>query len=238
MYCRGPLPDGHPRPGVVYFCPDGDIALLASNLGRTPLLSKFSYTEHEAVLLEAHRAPDEWFAPACKMPQLLICGDPNAWRPRHTNLFANELEKQDKPVARALQPHACMTMTMTDALPLCRGRSVILCGSFTVCSSIFRHIRPQGLQVGDGAMDKYGRYTSIHAFLHGSSVSVDGGRRVARIEDLDQHVVVCPSKIRGGEYDTIIVMPDVPEKFARAVCHRLRYMVIGVSHSPLGYLLL
>ena len=235
--CRGPLPQGHPRPGVTYFCPDADVPLSAAGLAVTPKLSKYAYTDSEAVLLEAHRAPDEWFAAACKMPNLLVCGDPDAWRPRQATLFAGELAKQEPPRAPAPRPHVGLPATIAEAIPQCRGRSIILCGSYEVRDSIFNHLRPDGMRVGDGAMDQYGRYTQVHRIISAVSAAVDGGRRVERVCHLEQHIVVSPSMIRSGEYDTVVVMPDVPSAFARAVCRRARYMIVGVAHSPLSYVL-
>lgn len=235
--CRGPLPPGHPRPGVTYFCPDSDVPLSAIGLNVTPTLSKYCYTDGEAVLLEAHRAPDEWFAAACKMPNLTVCGDPDAWRSRQATLFACELSKQKPAHTVISRPHVGLTATIAEALAQCRGRSVILCGSYEVRDSIFTHLRPNGIQAGDGAMDQYGRYTQVHRIISPVSAAVDGGRRAERLSRLEQHIVVSPSMIRSGEYDTVVVMPDVSLACARAVCRRVRYMIIGVAHSPLGYVL-
>jgi len=232
--CRGPLPNGHPRAGVQYFCPDMDVPLAASGLDHAPVLQRYQYTEAEAVLLDAHRAPDDWFAAACRMPNLIIQGDPDARRPATCNLFAGELLKEPaRP--RSVHPHAGYTPTLSAALPLARGRSVVLCGSYEIRDAVYAHMRPDGLRAGDGAMDRYGRYTQVHERLHGTWVSIDGGRR--QVKDLEQHVTISPSMVRSGEYDTVIVMPDVPEPFARAICRRTRYFVIGVGHSPIGYLL-
>jgi hypothetical protein len=232
--CRGPLPEGQPREGVQYFCPDLDVPLAASGLCRVPVIQPYQYTESEAVLLEAHRAPDDWFAAACRMPNLLIQGDPDARRPAACNLFAGELGKEPaRP--RAVHPHAGYTPTLSAALPLARGRTVVLCGSYEISDAVYAHLRPDGPVAGDGAMDRYGRYTQVHALMHGPYVSVDGGQRQAK--DLVQHVAISPSMVRSGEYDTVIVMPDVPEPFARAICRRTRYFVIGVGHSPIGYLI-
>ena len=118
------------------------------------------------------------------------------------------------------------------------GRTVVLCGSYETRDRLYEHLRPDGMQAGDGAMDMYGKYTQVHETPTGASVvSVDGGRRFARKEHLTQHVVVSPSTVRSAEYDTVIVMPDVPEMIAQAVCRRARYLVIGVGHSPYGYIL-
>lgn len=235
--CRGPLPEGHPRAGVKYFCIDADVPLLATGLAVTPVLTKYAYTDNEAVLLEAHRAPDEWFAAACKMPNLLVCGDPDAWCPRQSTLFAAELAKQPISRAPALRPHVGLTATITEAMPQCRGQSVILCGSYEVCSSVYAHLRPEGMRVGDGAVDQFGRYTKVHRILSPVSVSIDGGRCVKRLTQLEQHIVVSPSMVRSGEYDTVVILPGVSLLCARAVCRRARYMIIGVGHSPLGYVL-
>ena len=216
-----------------YFCPDLDVPLAASGLCRVPVIQPYQYTESEAVLLEAHRAPDDWFAAACRMPNLLIQGDPDARRPAVCNLFAQHLGKE---AARpwAVHPHAGYTPNLSAALPLARGRTVVLCGSYEISDAVYAHLRPDGPGVGDGAMDRYGRYTQVHARLAGAWLSVDGGQRQAK--DLVQHVAISPSMVRSGEYDTVIVMPDVPEPFARAICRRTRYFVIGVGHSPIGYL--
>jgi len=41
--------------------------------------------------------------------------------------------------------------------------------------------------------------------------------------------------VRAAEWDSVIVMPDVGERIARAICRRTRHMIIGVAHSPYGY---
>lgn len=221
-------------PGVVYFCPDADVPLAAANLATTPVLQKFEYTEQRAVLLDAHRAPDDWFAAACRMPDLLIQGDPDAMRPVSCAAFAAELGKLAAP-PRTLRPHLVCSETLSKALPLARGRCVVMCSTYEMRDSIFAHLRPDGLQAGDGAVDRYGRYTQVDKLCTGPYVSVDGGRRMVRRDNLMQHIVVSPSVIRSGEYDTIIVMPDVSEKIGRAACSRVRYMIIGVGHSPMCY---
>ena len=233
--CRGPLPDGHPRAGVTYFCPDQDVAPQACNLSCTPVVQNFLFTEGEAVLLDAHRAPDEWFACACRMPRLTVQGDPEAHRPRKCSRFAAELEKAALPVAALLfAPHLQLCGTLMDAMPHARGRTVVLAGSHDSRNTVFEMLRPSGLQRGDGVMDFYGRYAAVESAdaLH---VHVDGGRRVLRRGLVNQHVVVSPSCVRSGEYDTVIVMPDVPESIGRAICRRTRYRIIAVAHSPYAY---
>ena len=66
-------------------------------------------------------------------------------------------------------------------------------------------------------------------------VFVDNGRRALNRSHCTQHLVVPPSAIRAGEYDTVVVMPGVPQSIGRAVCARCRYLVVAVSHSPCGY---
>ena len=234
--CCGPLPDGHPKAGVTYFCVDQDVAAQACNLRVTPVLSKFEFTTQEAVLLDAHRAPDEWWECAQRMPFLLVQGDALAYRPRSCNKFACELEAcaavQTSP---AVNVHVQVAATISDSLSFARGRSIILAGSRATRDTIFEFLRPQGLQAGDGIMDLYGRYATIHS-LNTMHVNVDGGRRVLRRAVVTQHVVVSPSNLRGSEYDTVIVMPDVAFAVARAACRRTRYMIVGIGHSPFGYL--
>lgn len=231
---RGPLPAGHPRAGVQYFCADADVALAACGLDRTPVLQTFAYTERECVLLDAHRAPDEWFESACRMPSITLQGDPDAYRPRACNLFAAELSKQDSSHPDTRPQVQCLG-TLSASLPHMLGRAIVLCGSYEVRQRLIEHLRPDGMQAGDGAMDRYGKYTRVHEKLHKPLISVDGGRRMVREDQLDQHVVVSPSCIRSGEYDTVVVMPDVPEMLAAAVCRRARYMIIAVGHSPMAY---
>lgn len=230
--CRGPLPDGHPKAGVIYFSPDQDVAAQACNLAVTPGIAKFEHTDKEAVLLDAHRAPDEWFECASRMPRLLVQGDPEAYRPRTCTRFATALDA----CAGFTLPlvHLRVSPTISDALPHARGRSVILAGSRDTRDTIFQFLRPDGLQPGDGVMDLFGRYATVHA-VAGLYIHVDGGRRVLRRAVVSQHVVVSPSYLRASEYDTVIVMPDVAECMARAACRRVRYMIIAVGHSPYGY---
>jgi hypothetical protein len=235
--CRGPLPEGHPAPGTIYFCVDHDIALAASGMQRTPVLQSYAFTDKPAVLLDAHRAPNEWFASACRMPNLLVQGDPLALRPKACARFAAELAKAAVPRGVRAAPQLRFSRTVTACLPNLLGRAVVLCGSHETRDRLYAHIRPEGMVKGDGAMDRHGKYTQVHETPSSAlSVSVDGGRRMASRAHLYQHVVVSPGSVRAGEYDTVVVMPDVPEPIARAVCHRARYMVIGVGHSPVAYI--
>lgn len=234
--CRGPLPPGHPVPGTIYFCADLDIPLFATGLLRAPVLQSFAYTDQPAVLLEAHRAPNEWFAAACRMPNLLVQGDPMALYPRSCARFAAELSKAVAPARARCTPHLQFTRTVTACLPGLLGRVVVLCGSHDTRDKLYAALRPNGMLKGDGAMDRRGKYTQVHDTPTSAlSIAVDGGRRLAARAHLYQHLVVSPGSVRSGEYDTVVVMPDVPEPIARAVCHRARYMVIGVGHSPCAY---
>lgn len=233
--CRGPLPDGHPKAGVLYFCVDQDVPLQACNLRVTPVLLKFEYTDKEAILLDAHRAPDEWWECAKRMPALTLQGDPDAFRPRSCHKFAAALETCSPTFPKHLPAvHLRIANTIRDSLSMARGRSVILAGSRATRDTIFEFFRPQGLQPGDGVMDLNGRYATVHT-LTSMHVNVDNGRRVLRRAVVTQHVVVSPSCLRASQYDTIIVMPDVPFYVAQTACRRTRYMIIGVGHSPFGY---
>lgn len=237
LVCRGPLPPGHPAPGTTYFCVDFDIPLFATGLSRAPVLQSFAFTDQPAVLLEAHRAPNEWFASACRMPNILVQGDPQALCPRSCARFKAELSKADAPVHPRCTPHLRFTRTVTACLPGLLGRVVVLCGSHETRDTLYAALRPSGMRKGDGAMDRRGKYTQVHETPTSTlSISVDGGRRLAARAHLYQHLVVSPGSVRSGEYDTVVVMPDVPEPIARAVCHRVRYMVIGVGHSPRAYI--
>lgn len=234
MLCRGPLPAGHPQPNVVYFCADADLALAACGLATAPPIQNYHYTEKTAVLLDAHRAPDEWFGAACRMPHLTIQGDPDAIRPVGHNLFATELAKESAE-EHTTHPNLQCTPTLSAALPHARGRCVVLCGTYDMRNNVFDHLRPNGLSQGDGAVDRYGRYTEVHSVTSSTHYAIDGGRRMVRRDMLEQHVTASPSTVRAGEYDTVIVMPDVPEKIAKAVCKRTRYLIVGVAHSPMAY---
>ena len=231
--CRGPLPDGHPYNDVRYFCPDQDVAAQACNLNATPALHKFEFTTQRAVLLDAHRAPDEWFALACKMPNLVVQGDPDAYRPMHCNSFASALSACVTTM-QVPKVHLHVRPTLTEALQLVRGRSVILASNQHARDEAFKFLRPSGLQRDDGIEDMHGKYATVHN-ITSSHVFVDNGRRVLKRSCVRQHLVVSPSNLRACEYDSIIVMPDVPEKFARAACRRVRFMIIGIAHSPFAY---
>ena len=234
--CRGPLPAGHPKHGVIYFCVDADVPLAASGLRTTPVLATFQFTDKVAVLLDAHRAPDEWFATACSMPNIILQGDPEAFRPKGSVLFANELMKCDQEdYAQRTKPLLRCMPTLSASVPLAKGKYVVLCGSFEVRDAVYKFLRSDGLQEGDAVMDRYGRYTWINKKMHGSLLAVDGGRRILKQHLCSQHLTISPSNIRSGEYDTVIVMPDVPEHLAKSVCRRTRYMIVAVNHSPLAY---
>jgi hypothetical protein len=230
--CRGPLPDGHPCSGVIYFSPDQDLAPGAANLAKHPPIEPFRYVEGPAVLLDAHRAPDEWFAAAVSMPQLTVQGDPDSYRPRGRDRFAAELETQTcyRPCAVAL----ATAPTLTQGIQLARGRSMVLVGSRVTRDALWQHLRPMGLIPGDPVMDLYGRSGIVESIRTGH-VFTDGGRRSTELSRVTQHLIVSPSGVRAAEYDTVVVMPDVPEKVARTVCHRTRYLIVGVAHSPLAY---
>ena len=231
--CRGPLPDGHPMKDVLYFCPDQDVAAQACNLHTTPALHKFEFTNKKAVLLDAHRAPDEWYAIACQMPQLIVQGDPDAFRRMGCNRFASVLQSCAIPAALPLV-HLRISDTITSALQLAQGKCVIVTSNRSSRDEIFTFLRPNGLQPGDAIEDMHGKYAIVHS-LNASYVFVDNGRRVLKRDFIRQHIVMSPATLRACEYDTVIVMPDVPEKFARAICRRVRYMIVGVAHSPFGY---
>lgn len=234
-WCRGPLPDGHPQDGVHYFCPDQDVAELACNLLYVPVVEKLRYIEGDAILLDAHRAPDDWFALACRMPRLLLQGDPDALRPKSCNLFAKELAKHTRSVVTrvVLCPRLQHTPHLKSAMQLARGKWVILVGSHGAAAAVYRHVRPEGVQKGDIVHDMHGRSGVVSSRMSGKYISVDDGRRT--IMNWSQHLVVSPSCVRAGEYDTVIVMPDVAFSLACAACRRTRYMIVGVAHSPRGY---
>jgi len=235
QYCRGPLPDGHPRPGVTYFSPDHDIAQGACNLKSAPPVHHLQYTSAPAVLLDAHRAPDVWFAIACTMDNLLIQGDPDALRPQRCNTFAKELEKQAAPEICAPGVHLHCVDTLSHALPLVRGRHAVLVGTHTDRTAVYDHLRPDGARAGDIVMDMHGRRGIVTSTESRTHLSTDSGRRMLLRSTVTNDLVVSPSCVRAGEYDTLVVMPGVSEPIARAVCRRVRYMIIAVAHSPWGY---
>ena len=234
QFHRGPLPDGHPREGVLYFSVDQDVAALACNLAYVPVVEKLRYTDSKAMLLDAHRAPDDWYAMACRMPRLTIQGDPDALRPRSCQLFAMELAKIEAPPRSLPCLHLKHVAQLTAATRLARGKWIVLVGSHESIAAVHRHLRPNGVQPGDIVHDMHGRGGVVHSLMPGKHISVDNGRRT--ILHWSQHLVVSPSCVRAGEYDTVIVMPDVAFSLARAVCRRTRYMIIGVAHSPCGYI--
>jgi len=230
--CRGPLPAGHPRPGVIYFSPDQDLAPQACNLAAAPPIEPFRYVDVEAVLLDAHRAPDEWFAAAMSMPMLTVQGDPDSYHYGHVR-FASELAKapaNGNPVNVLLE----MVSTLTEGLRLAQGRKVVLAGSRMTREALWAHLRPNGLLPGDPVMDMYGRSGVVES-VRGDSVFTDGGRRSTEHSRVHQHLIVSPAGVRAAEWDSVIVMPDVGERIARAICRRTRHMIIGVAHSPYGY---
>lgn len=232
--CRGPLSDGHPREGVLYFSADQDVAALACNLAYVPVVEKLRYTSTEAVLLDAHRAPDEWFAMACRMPLLTIQGDPDALRPQSCQLFSIELAKKEAPPRSLICPYLQHAPQLTKATRMARGKWIVLVGSHDSIAAVHHHLRPKGVQPGDVVHDMHGRGGVVDSLMPGKHISVDNGRRT--ILNWSQHLVVSPSCVRAGEYDTVIVMPNVAFSLARAVCRRARYMIIGVAHSPCGYI--
>ena len=236
QYCRGPLPDGHPTPGVTYFCIDHDIAAAACNLRVTPPVEALRHVKGPCVLLDAHRAPDEWYGIALLIPQLLVQGDPQAMRPRGCNSFAAELSKQPCPDSVSVRLELRCVPKLTDALLLARGKQVVLAGTHQDAETVYQHLRPTGLLAGDVVHDMFGKAALVHQDHHHSShIFVDNGRRALTRKIVSQHVVVSPSQVRAGEYDTVIVLPGVAPALAKAVCHRCRYMIVAVAHSSMGY---
>lgn len=236
QYCRGPLPAGHPAVGVTYFSPDADVAAQACNLRVTPPVETLRCIDGPCVLLDAHRAPDEWFAIACMIPQLLVQGDPLAPRPRGSTLFAKELEKQES-CDQALLPHIACVEKLAQAMPHAKGKSIVLAANYSMACSIYNKLRPNGFENGDLVQDFYGRsYRVSDASSSSTHVFIDEGRCAKKRSSLTQHLAVSPSMVRAGEYDTVIVMPGVSPTLGKAVCHRCRYKVIAVAHSPYGYL--
>lgn len=236
LCCRGPLPDGHPQSGVTYFSPDADVAAYACNLSVTPPVQTLRCIDGPCVLLDAHRAPDEWFAIACMIPQLLVQGDPCAARPHTCHAFAAELAKHPAPALPPLAPHLKCVERLADAWQHARGKAVVLAANYVTASSIYQHLRPQGMACDDLVHDMHGRsYRVTDATSSTTHVFVDGGRCAKKRTLISQHLVVSPSTVRASEYDTIIVMPGVPPSLGRAVCYRCRYMIVAVAHSPFGY---
>ena len=236
QFCRGPLPDGHPKPGVTYFCADHDVAAAACNLRVTPPIETLRHATGPCVLLDAHRAPDEWYGIALLMPHIIVQGDPEAMRPRTCTSFAAELAKQPCPARRPACLELRCVLTLADALPLARGKHVVLAGTHEDAEAVYRHLRPQGLLAGDVVHDMYGAAALVHQDQQqGSHVFVDNGRRALTRKIVNQHLVISPSQVRAGEYDTVIVLPGVAPALAKAVCHRCRYMIVAIAHSPVGY---
>lgn len=233
MYCRGPLPDGHPKEGVTYFSVDHDVATGACNLLYAPPVETLRPVDGPCVLLDAHRAPDAWFTIAGAMPQLIIQGDPDAHRPRACTAFATELAKAPHPAAPA-RPELRYANRLADAMPMARGRCVVLVGAYGSVASVYGHLRPDGVQPGDIVQDMYGR-SGIVDTLSSGHVFVDKGRRALRRTEAHQQLVLSPGGIRAGEYDTVIVLPDGVQPIVRRVCARCRYMIIAIRHSPMGY---
>lgn len=233
--CRGPLADGHPKAGVTYFCVDHDVAAAACNLRVTPPIETLHHTTGPCVLLDAHRAPDEWYAIVLLLPNVIVQGDPAAMRPRTCSAFAAELAKQPQPSAGPRLELRCVSK-LVDALPLAQGKHVVLAGTHEDADAVYRHLRPHGLLAGDVVHDLYGRAALVHEARHGSShVFVDNGRRAVKRTLINQHLVVSPSQIRAGEYDTVVVLPGVAPMLAKAACRRCRYMIVAIAHSPMGY---
>lgn len=224
-------------PGVVYFSPDHDVAEQACNLRATPPVEALRRVDGPCVLLEAHRAPDEWFAEAQAMPNLVVQGDPCALRPKNCSLFADELAKQPLPRSpTVLKPHLRCVARLRDAWDHAEGKTVVLAANRTTAGTVFQSLRPDGLLAGDLVYDYYGRsYRVNDATSSTTHIFVDGGRCAKKREHLQQHIVVSPGSVRCGEYDTVIVMPGVSPMLGRSVCWRCRFMVVAVAHSPHGY---
>ena len=235
QYCRGPLPDGHPVLETTYFSTDHDVAAAACNLAVTPPVEALRHCTGPCVLLDAHRAPDTWLGIALTMPQLIIHGDPDAMRPRTCNAFAAELSQlTPAPVVRVNLRLECVAR-LAEAVHLVRGKHIVLVGRFEDVHAVYSHLRPDGMVKGDLVCDMHGRSYVVSEAPRSTHVFVDKGRRALSRSHCTQHLVVPPSAIRAGEYDTVVVMPGVPQSIGRAVCVRCRYMVVAVSHSPCGY---
>jgi len=188
------------------------------------------------VLLDAHRAPDEWIGIALTMPQMIIQGDPDAIRPTVCNAFAAELEKQPAPAGGPLVHLECVAR-LSDAIPMVLGKHVVLVSRYEDVMPVYRNLRPDGILVGDTVHDIYGRSFVVSSTHQSRShIFVDDGRRALSRSICTQHLVVSPGRIRAGEYDTVVVMPGVSQRVGRAVGARCRYMMIAVSHSPCGYI--
>ncbi len=232
--CRGPLPDGHPRAGTVYFCADHDVAALACNLRVTPAVETLRLYEGQCVLLDAHRAPDEWFQLASTMPGLTVQGDPLAARPRACTLFARLLETQAAPDTQLPLERVCVPR-LSAATPLMQGKSIVLVGSYLDIAAVYTHLRPHGIVVNDVVQDFYGKSYRVTDSSSPNHLFVDDGRRALARNRCQQHLVVSPSGLRASEYDTVVVMPGVAPTAAKSACHRCRYQIIAVCHSPFGY---
>jgi hypothetical protein len=190
--------------------------------------------EGDCVLLDAHRAPDEWFALASTMPRLTVQGDPQAARPRACTLFAQELETQPVPSTTLALKLECAPR-LSAATPMMQGKSIVLVGSHFDIASVYAHLRPEGIAVGDVVQDFYGKSYRVTDASSANHLFVDDGRKALLRNRCQQHLVVSPGGVRASEYDTVVVMPGVAPSAGKSVCRRCRYQIIAVCHSPFGY---
>jgi len=186
------------------------------------------------VLLDAHRAPDEWFALANTMARLTVQGDPLAPRPRTCTLFAQALETQTVADSKLALKRECVPR-LSAAAPMMLGKSIVLVGSHLDIAAVYAHLRPHGITVGDLVQDFYGKLYRVTDAMSLNHLFVDDGRKALLRKRCEQHLVVSPGSVRASEYDTVVVMPGVSPSAGMSVCRRCRYQIIAVCHSPFGY---
>ena len=239
---RGPLDATlAPGPGIRFCAPDGHIPWQASGLRFFPNIQPIAEC-NVLYYLEGHRAPDSVLAELEKLKcKVVVQGDPLSVRPPSCNLIASKLILEPEP------PWVCPPMTYFATLEECVqhmvGNGCILAGNRENAKAVAKHLRggSDNVIAGDSVYDwKTQRRARV---LKPAKVVVGKGRtavylddgRVVHSCDLNSRVVDTPHTLGHGEFDSLVVLPDVPDVLGKPALRRIKHLVIGVGWHPIMY---
>lgn len=240
-YLRARLLDD--LPAHAQFCaPSRDIPLHVYGMKDVPTLVNLSSLDprRPVVVLEGQRMPDEWvLALTAKGCDTWVFGDPDALLG-----FGPRFERQDavRGLMEAADPapplviQTYMATSVEDAWNQRKGYTRVLASSNDNRDMAYEKMRPSGHEVGDMVWDNESRQLACITQVRAQFVMLDTGHR-RRPSGIVQRVVETYASWGSGTCDTVIILPDVPDKVGYRCCRRVRYMVIAVGMSPQTYLI-
>ena len=235
---------------AVFCAPDSDIPWRFSGLRSIPCIRPIPFGKRGGLLvyLEGHRAPNAVHALLLSLRcDVLIQGDPLAFRPAECTSVALELEKQpDRWVCEFGMDYG---ESIESTLLMCRGDTRILASSSETASLAHAYLRGGDaclVHAGDAVYDvatgtrsrvrspasvRVGRGCGRHVL-----VLLDDGREVSACQLLPRLVDHLGS-FGSGECDTLVLLPDVGTNQARCAARRVRSLLLGVGWHPRCHLI-